>query len=501
MLPATRYIRHSCMTMIIVDHSSALLTSVVRVWFSRVIFLWDLGINLACSPIGQLSARRATAGLLEAEVHSVHQQLQSYHRLSSSLHMDGNTVPTALYVLAFIAPHLPFTSHDPDSCVFDSLVALAVGLQVDPVPDTHELERITRIQLWLDALPFQLRRDTLPLLILPAEWPQPPQVAIYTSPQQPASASRASTTMPSPIAVTIEAAAQSRSALARIIRVLYFALTLSCYHRAREAIWLDLMAAELGSKLYLRAYRGEPSSYPIGEEQNSSPGRPLSGTLSPLAGVSVRETSLRAAMMNFSDAADYLVHHKLFWLWPFTEQIIWLAQRVGLCIFSCGLEGWYRGFDNTVSLATTPRAPSSANLLSSSGASRIDSSSTSSPSPEEPNIQAVVQTAAQMVPDGPHQTILRTIQAVLVRATNAVTYIPSAARHRASVRVLSAVASAASARAPELSGEGTDGTQAPEVRREGQGVLGLLGPNVLVGGARRDIAGGAAMGRALAGRK
>ena len=57
----------------------------MRLWFSRVIFLWDLGLGLACSPIGQLSATRVTAGVVEDGVLSVHQQLQSYHRSGADL--------------------------------------------------------------------------------------------------------------------------------------------------------------------------------------------------------------------------------------------------------------------------------------------------------------------------------------------------------------------------------------------------------------------------------
>jgi len=59
------------------------------------------------------------------------------------------------------------------------------------------------------------------------------------------------------------------------------------------------------------------------------------------------------------------------------------------------------------------------------------------------------------------------------------------------VRLLSTVAAAASVRAPELSGEGPDGTQVPDdtTRPEKQRHDGVLGPSVFVGGSRREVAG------------
>jgi len=256
---------------------------------------------------------------------------------------------------------------------------------------------------------------------------------------------------------------------------------MSCYYRVHEAVWLDLLTTESSSRMYFRSQSSPPAF---------SPTDPLTSTSSPLSDVSVRETSLRAAMININEAADYLIHHRLFWLWPFTEQMVWFAQRIGLGAFGCGLEMWYRGLDH---------AESWPHMV---GGTVGLSSTISSPSEEEASIQAVVHAASQITPDGPHQSILCIIHAVLCRAHTAFTYAPSAVRHLPSVRLLSAVAAAASVRAPGLTGEGVDGTQVPHVvREETQRKNGMLGPSVFVGGSRREVAGGAAMSRALAGRR
>jgi len=339
--------------------------------------------------------------------------------------------------------------------------------------------RMAKIQLWLDSLPFELRSEVLDVVVLPASWERRRPVAVFTQPRP----SSSYLVAPSNDKVTpsiSSTVAATRSALARIIRVLYFALTMSCYHRIREAIWLDLLTTDASSRMYLRA---RSSATAFSSAASLSPS-------SPLADVSVRETSLRAAMINISEAADHLVHHRLFWLWPFTEQIVWFAQRIGLGAFGCGLEMWFRGLGYAASWPYMSRGG-------------VDQSCTTPSSSEEASLQAVVRTASQITPDGPHQSILCIIHAVLYRAHTAFTYAPSAALHLPSVRLLSTVAAAASVRAPELSGEGPDGTQVPDdsTRPEKQRHDGVLGPSVSVGGSRREVAGGAAMSRALAGRR
>ncbi|KAH7092663.1 hypothetical protein BKA62DRAFT_723502 [Auriculariales sp. MPI-PUGE-AT-0066] len=461
--------------------------SIVRMWFGRVILLWDLGLGLAASPYGPLRLQRAATSTLITSVVQVHQHLRNDAWNASRADMQAKSQPTSNDgsphsdppVQEPQAPTNPFAprndgllasripSLDGDARVFDSLVSLCLDLCFPPPAGKQNVftgeagvfaqYEPLRIQRWLESLPTALSSGTLQMVTVPEGWVRPAQIS-YTPPYVSSAAGDTHAFVRPPVAGDAHPMERvDRQALARVVQLVYYILCTRYYKPIMD-------------------YAGALPSPTV--PSGTTPGSAERLTL--LHVPAVRMATIRAAMANIVDTADWFIHTRHYWLWAFAEQGLVFAQNSALGRItnpndasSSGPGGAYgsavEGPNGGVlpSLAASSPAtsapgstPGNQNCM---GATTPMGSESSTPAPgkrsreeamspsansddpnSEENLRDVLAAGAQIPPDAPRRGLLLMIQDVLSAALDAFTVAPYlGAGHLASTRVLLTVAAAA----------------------------------------------------------
>ncbi|KAH7098773.1 hypothetical protein BKA62DRAFT_773040 [Auriculariales sp. MPI-PUGE-AT-0066] len=357
--------------------------SLVRAWFARVIWLWDLGLVGATSPYGPPFPPITTAleQSLTDDVVAIHRALRpsetSFARdQTSSPEQSDDESPRQftedeeleeegrpLLCTSILASKIPAFEGDADSCIFDSVVSLGLNLgKRDSLQgesgDYPELSNpLMVIQAWIESLPSELGDSMLHIVTVPPNWVRPPPVA-------PPGGSSSVQGRPAIV----------RSPIEQIISLLYPALCMSYYGALlREALWID--------KCGQTELRPTTS---LDDDFSMQRAREL-----------VRQTTIRAAMMGIIEVTDGLMDVRHLWLWPFVEQALVFAQHITL---------------GRLPADSGPAGPSF-----------------SAPSPSqsmEEQLKDLAEAGLRMPADGPQQSILALLQTVLFSALDAFTIAP-----------------------------------------------------------------------------